>query len=106
MTWTEAKLVLFSADLAGYARATAHMEAVEVAAFLDGWYRQCAEVIARHGGRIIKFMGDGCLATFPEDRCVAAVDAALELECTKHGMPVHVGTKIHLGIVAAGEVGP
>lgn len=106
MTFQETKLVLFSADLAGYARATAHMEALAVAAFLDEWYRQCGDAIRSRGGRIIKFMGDGCFATFPEDRCLDAVDAALALGRTTHALPVDVGTKLHLGVVAAGDAGP
>jgi adenylate cyclase len=106
MTFQETKLVLFSADLAGYARATAHMEALAVATFLDDWYRRCGDVIARRGGRIIKFMGDGCFATFPEDRCVDAVDAAIDLGRATLPLAVGVGTKLHLGVVAAGEVGP
>lgn len=108
MTFRETKLVLFTADLAGYARATAHMEALEVAAFLDGWYRSVDPIVARHGGRLVKYMGDAFLATFPADRCVAAVDAALELlelDPRATGLKVEAGVKIHLGVVAEGEVG-
>jgi adenylate cyclase len=109
MTFRETKLVLFTADLAGYARATAHMEALEVAAFLDGWYRSIDAILGKHGGRLVKYMGDGCLATFPADACAAAVDAAAELQALDHrataGLKVEVGVKIHLGVVAEGEVG-
>lgn len=109
MFFRETKLVLFTADLAGYARATADMEALEVAAFLDGWYRALDAIIGAHGGRVVKYMGDGCLATFPAEQCVAAVDAAIEIRRLDHrttaGLPVDVGVKIHLGIVAEGEVG-
>lgn len=102
----EKKLALFSADLAGYTRATAHLDALSVAAYLDEWYRHCGDAIRPRGGRIIKFMGDGCFAVFPEDRCPDAVDAALELARTTQRLAVGVGTKLHLGVVAAGEVGP
>lgn len=109
MAFRETKLVLLAADLAGYARATAHMAPLEVAAFLEGWYRSLDAVLARHGGRLVKYMGDGCLATFPADRCVAAVDAALELQQLDHrssaGFALEVGVKLHLGVVAEGEVG-
>src|SRR5262245_60548884 len=104
MTFRETKLILFTADLAGFARATASMEALDVASFLDGWYRAIEPILARHGGRLVKFMGDSFLATFPDDACVAAVDAALELlrldlRATT-GLKVEVGVKIHLGTVA------
>ena len=72
----ESKLVLVTADLAGYARACAHHGALDIAHFLDGWYRQCADVIRARGGRVVKFIGDACLAVFPEDRAVDAIDAA------------------------------
>jgi class 3 adenylate cyclase len=108
MTFRETKLILFTADLAGYARATAHMEALEVAAFLDGWYRSIDAILARHGARLVKYMGDAFLATFPEGAAVAAVDAAADLLALDHrasGLEVETGVKIHLGSVAEGEVG-
>ena len=57
-------------------------------------------------------MGDACLATFPDDRCVDAVDAAVELARAiepiraRHGMRVEVGANVHLAVVAEGEFGP
>lgn len=109
MTFRETQLVLFTADLAGYARATADLAPLDVAAFLDDWYRSIDAILARHGGRLVKYMGDGCLATFPADQGVAAVDAAIELLELDHqpssGLEVEVGVKIHLGVVAEGEVG-
>ena len=109
MTFRETELVLFTADLAGYTRATLHMAPLDVAAFLDGWYASIEALLARHGGRLVKLIGDGCLATFPPDRCAAAVDAALELVQLDHhttaGLAVKAGVKVHLGTVAEGEVG-
>jgi len=109
MEFRETELVLFTADLAGYTRATADLRPLDVAAFLTGWYRAIEELLAGHGGRVVKFMGDSCLATFPPDACAAAVDAALELQRHDHraaaGLALDVGVKIHLGIVAEGEIG-
>jgi adenylate cyclase len=106
MTFREAELVLFTADLAGYARATAHMAPLDVAATLDGWYRSIDAAIGAHGGRVVKYMGDGCLATFPPEACPAAVEAATELLAHRAaGLDLRVGVRIHLGIVAEGEVG-
>jgi adenylate cyclase len=102
--------VLFTADLAGYTRATAGLEPLAVAAFLDGWYRSIEDILGRYGGRVVKYMGDACLATFPADASAAAVDAAIELQRIDHradgGFAVGVGVRIHLGAVAEGEVGP
>jgi adenylate cyclase len=112
MRYSEQKLVLFTVDLAGYARASAGMDALAVARLLDDWYRRCARVVAEAGGRLVKFMGDACLATFPEDRALAAVDAAITLRrdlaslCVEHGVRVDLAGRVHTAVVAAGEFGP
>jgi adenylate cyclase len=102
----ESKLVLVSVDLAGYARATASLDALTIAQFLDAWYGACAAALKPRGGRIIKFMGDGCLAVFPGDRAVDAIDAVEELARGSHTLPVKLGANVHLAIVAEGDVGP
>jgi adenylate cyclase len=112
MTFRESKLVLCATDLAGWARATAARDALSLAAFLDDWYRRCGAVLRPRGGRIVKFMGDGCFAVFPEEACLLAVDAALELARDSaavgapHQLQLDVGVNLHLAIVAEGELGP
>ena len=112
MPFQEAKRVLFSADLAGYSRCTASADALHVAAFLDDWYRDCAREVRARGGRVVKFIGDGCLAVFPEERAADAVDCArtltqaLEPLRARHGFPVQLSVRVHLAIVAEGEFGP
>jgi adenylate cyclase len=111
MTFQETKLVLLSLDLAGYTRTVASLDAVSVAKFLDDWYRQCATEIRGRGGRVVKYIGDACLATFPSDGCESAVDAAAALvhsmrEAPPLGFSVEVAARIHLSIVAEGEFGP
>jgi adenylate cyclase len=112
MAITESKLVLLSVDLAGYTRAVASLDALTVARFLDAWYRQCADAIRRHGGRVVKYMGDACLAVFPPERTVDAVDAARELAdavapiAAEHHLPLRLGGNVHLAVVAEGEFGP
>ena len=106
----EAKLVLLSADLAGYSRACAHRGALEIGAFLDAWYRECARVIRERGGRVVKFIGDAVLAVWSEDRVIDAVDAATALADALRGVcgdwRVALGANVHLAIVAEGEYGP
>lgn len=107
MGFRETELVLVTADLAGFARQAAAMSPVEVAELLDGWYRALEAVIGGRGGRVVKYIGDGCLATFPADACAAAVEAARAL-AVHHagGQELRVGVRVHLGTVAEGEVGP
>lgn len=113
MPFPEKKLVLLSADLAGYARWSGRLPAAEVAEFLNAWYRLCAGVIRPAGGRIVKFMGDGCFAVFPETGSVAAVEAATRLRADLGSLPAPAGAaamdlsaKVHLAVVAEGAFGP
>jgi adenylate cyclase len=106
------KLTLLAIDLAGYTRATAGLDDIVVAAFMNDWYRLCAQAIRARGGRVVKFMGDGCLATFPADAAAAAVAAAealaqsIEPVRDKHGLTVEVGANVHVATVAEGDFGP
>jgi len=103
------KLTLFAADLAGYTRGVAEMDALELARFLDGYYRLCGGEVRARGGRVVKFMGDACFATFPEDACVAAVECAQSIVrlvgARRERFFVGVGANIHLSTVAEAELG-
>jgi adenylate cyclase len=109
---TETKLCLLAADLAGFARACTHQGALDIAQFLDRWYRQITPIITARGGRVVKFMGDGVLAVFPEEATLAAVDAATALRAavaelrSESQWRVDLGANVHLAIVAEGDVGP
>jgi adenylate cyclase len=106
----ETKLVLLTADLAGYARAAAHEDALTIAGFLDRWYHAAAATLRAQGGRIVKFMGDAVLAVFPETSAIAAIDAAAELRVQLSALRgtwrVDLSVNVHLAIVADGELGP
>jgi adenylate cyclase len=102
-----AKLVLLSVDLAGYARWAACREALEIAAMLDRYYTVTTEVLERHGGRVVKFMGDGVFATFADAMCIDAIAAGRDLLSIDIGEPqLRPGVAIHVAQVAAGEIGP
>ena len=105
----ERKLTLVSVDLAGYTRAAARYEALELCSLLDDYYRRVAGEITRHGGRVVKFMGDACFAVFDEDRALDAVDAVLALErdvVGPQGLGLSLGANVHMAVVAEGELGP
>ena len=112
MMLREKKLVLLSADLAGYNRWSGNLEATVVATFLNEWYQMCARIIRARGGRVVKFMGDGCLAVFPESASVEAVEAAAEIRAglgslrPASGVKLDLSAKVHLAIVAEGAFGP
>ena len=60
-------------DLAGFSKAIAPLSSMQLAELVDAFYRLMADAIESHGGRVIKFIGDGCLAVFDESDAVAAV---------------------------------
>jgi adenylate cyclase len=101
------KSVLLSVDLAGYARWAACREALDIAAMLDRWYAQTAAIVEQHGGRIVKFMGDGAFALFPETACLAAIAAGRALlDVVGVDPALRAGVSIHVAQVATGEIGP
>ena len=85
-------------DLSGFTRLTEERgdeTAVRAASSLQ---RRADATAARHGGRLVKLLGDGAMLRFPEP--IVGVDAALELVETLNGegaLDAHAG--IHAGPV-------
>lgn len=112
--FTPRKRVLVVADLINYTRLAKKLDNLETAAFIDEYYRLCYQLIAPAGGRIVKFLGDACLAVFPPERCLEAVDAVAELS-RKVGelgssrqlpFPIRLGANVHMSVIIEGEFGP
>ena len=105
------KLVLWSVNLAGYTRACTHHDALTIGRFVDAWYAHCVTAVHGRGGRIVKFIGDGCLAQFGADRAVDAIDAVTDLSHAitalraSSGLKVELGANVHAAVVAAGVFG-
>jgi adenylate cyclase len=90
----------------------------EVIELLNGYFDAMSEPIERHGGEILKFIGDGLLAIFPLDRPSAPADllkavmearvemARLNEEHLRRGRaPLGYGIGIHVGDVMYGNIG-
>lgn len=105
-------------DLRHFTDLSAERPRDEVIAVLNAYFEAIADPIERHGGEILKFMGDGMLAIFPLDQpdasanLIAAVRegqerlAALNAENLTSGLPeLHQGVGIHLGEVSYGNIG-
>jgi class 3 adenylate cyclase len=109
--YQQQKLVMMSVELAGYTKAFQTKGDEDAARFADEYYRLCDLVLAKKRGDIVKFMGDGCLATFPADASVDAVGAALELQrglddvAERHQLRLLFGANIHLAVVVEGSFG-
>jgi TolB-like protein/class 3 adenylate cyclase/Tfp pilus assembly protein PilF len=66
------------ADVVGYTRLSEENEG-EAVRLVHGFQRVAREVVARHGGRVVKFLGDGALAEFPStDMAVRSARSLIE----------------------------
>ncbi len=90
----------------------------DVIELLNGYFDAMSEPIERHGGEILKFMGDGLLAIFPlTDPCAcsqllgaineaqAALSRLNEESLSKGHDPLGYGIGVHVGDVMYGNIG-
>jgi adenylate cyclase len=64
------------ADLAGYTKATAHLDSDEISELIARWEERAYDIVTEHGGRVVKTIGDEVMFV---GLARAAVDAALAL---------------------------
>lgn len=110
--------VLFS-DLSGFTAASERLDPEEMREVMARIFEQAASIVARHEGRIEKFIGDAVMAIFGvpvahEDDALRAVRAALDLHDAVHrlnpdleprmGAPLAMHSGIASGIVVTGEL--
>src|SRR4051812_44297562 len=108
----EVTVSIMFVDVVGFTAFAEQADAPEVVAALNALFEVMVPVIARHGGHVDKFMGDGLLAVFgaPEgyaDHADRAVAAGLEISRAVNGGsgPLRVGVGINTGKVVAGSIG-
>ncbi|MGF1629878.1 MAG: adenylate/guanylate cyclase domain-containing protein [Kiloniellaceae bacterium] len=111
---TDTATVMFL-DIEGFTALSEQRSPVEVIAILNAFFDGVAEVVSRHGGVVIGFVGDGVIATFnlpvalpaAESRALAAGRALLDLVAGQRfeGMTLAVRIGLATGPVAAGSVG-
>jgi adenylate cyclase len=113
------RAVVWYADLVGFTRISETVGPDGVLAMLNDYAEAQVEAIEAHGGHVLKFMGDGILAIFPDEHpvhaCTRALDAA---EGQRHhlamlrerrkaaGLPVtDLHLALHIGELLYGNVG-
>jgi adenylate cyclase len=115
------RAVLWYADIRGFTAIADAWPGLAVIELLDEVFEVLAAPLRRRGGQVLKFLGDGLLATFPFDgatrqaTCRGALDAAAEamqaldtLNAVRRaaGKPTAtVDLALHLGEVLYGNVG-
>lgn len=111
--------VLF-ADLRGFTLISAQQPAAQVLQLLNQHLARMSEVVARHGGTIDKFMGDGIMVLFGapsahDDDTKRALHCAVDMQLAANELnqthrarnlpDVYMGIGIHSGPVMAGLLG-
>jgi|SRR5215213_8779781 len=107
----ERRRVIVVFDLAAFTKAVNALEAIELARLIHDFYDVAGSTVAAHGGVVVKFVGDGCLALFGDDdvaaalKCVDAVAVALPSLGRAHGVSLELGANVHRSVVVEGEFG-
>jgi adenylate cyclase len=113
------RAVVWYSDLVGFTRIADAQPSQAVLAMLNDYAEALVESIEAHGGHVLKFIGDGMLAIFPDrdesNGCERALDAAAEarrrLEALNGsrrdaGLPVSdADIALHIGELLYGNVG-
>ena len=113
------RAVIWNSDLVGFTRISGTHDPEAVLAMLNDYAEAQVEAIESNGGTVLKFVGDGILAIFPdadpERACAQALDAAraqcnsidaLKLRRADAGLPItDVHLALHIGELLYGNVG-
>jgi class 3 adenylate cyclase len=98
-------------DLTGYTAFSAKREPREVLDILTGYFALTGTIIAGHGGKLIKPLGDAGLCAFFAADADAGVHALRQVQTdgdgwlAARGYKAHAKVKLHIGPVALGLVG-
>jgi adenylate cyclase len=116
------RAVIWLSDLRGFTALSDRLAAETVVEILNRYFDCQVPPIRKHGGEILKFMGDGLLAVFPTakngdnvaDVCAGVLEAAREARSNvvamRHGSDeaaerFRFGVALHLGDILFGNIG-
>ena len=115
---TTVRAAIMICDLRDFTKISDNWPRDDVIDLLNGYFDAMSEPIARHGGEILKFIGDGLLAIFPlsEPKACAnllravtearqAMAALNEKNKETGGIPLNYGIGVHVGDVMYGNIG-
>jgi adenylate cyclase len=115
---TTVRAAIMICDLRDFTAISDNWPRDDVIDLLNGYFDAMAEPVVRHGGEILKFIGDGMLAIFPLDqpnacanllRAVSEARQAMVALNAKHGEngrePLRYGVGVHVGDVMYGNIG-
>jgi adenylate cyclase len=112
------RAAIWNCDLRGFTRIAEHWPRDDVIAWLNEYFDVMAAPVERHGGEILKFVGDGMLAIFrleTAEACNNALQAAVEAQrgmkelnaarVARGSFELGFGVALHVGDVMYGNIG-
>src|SRR6476469_9295898 len=115
---TTVRAAIMICDLRGFTAISDNWPRDDVIDLLNGYFDAMSEPIARHGGEILKFIGDGLLAIFPlsePSACANLLHAVTEARQAMLALneknsetsraPLNYGIGVHVGDVMYGNIG-
>jgi adenylate cyclase len=115
---TTVRAAIMICDLRDFTRISDNWPRDDVIDLLNGYFDAMSEPIARHGGEILKFIGDGLLAIFPlsePSACANLLHAVTEARQAMVALneknsetgraPLNYGIGVHVGDVMYGNIG-
>ncbi len=114
---TTVRAAIMICDLRDFTRISDTWPRDDVIDLLNGYFDALSEPIARHGGEILKFIGDGLLAIFPLSQPSACANllravgearqAVIALNDNRETgrAPLNYGIGVHVGDVMYGNIG-
>ena len=119
------RAVIWFSDLRGFTSLSGAAPPTDIIVLLNRVFDCQVPAVERHGGEVLKFMGDGMLAIFPiaasdgaptaarvcaaaaqaTTEAFAALDALNATRATAAEAPLSFGIALHLGDVAYGNIG-
>lgn len=117
-TGTTVRAAIMICDLRDFTKISDNWPRDDVIDLLNDYFDAMSEPIARHGGEILKFIGDGLLAIFPLSQpkaCVNLLHAVTEARQAMVALnernsatgraPLNYGIGVHVGDVMYGNIG-
>ncbi|MGK7921201.1 MAG: response regulator [Trichodesmium sp.] len=108
------KMAIFFSDIRSFTSISEQMTSQETFAFVNRYLEQVCPEIRDRNGLIIKFMGDGIMAVFPDGADEAVQSAIAQLQKLQEynqtlkatgWMPIKIGIGIHWGHMMVGILG-
>jgi adenylate cyclase len=117
-TGTTVSAAIMVCDLRDFTKISDNWPRDDVIDLLNGYFDAMSEPVVRHGGEILKFIGDGMLAIFPLSQPQACANLLRAVSEARQAMialnennretgraPLNYGIGIHVGDVMYGNIG-